>query len=136
MNKLAHICIETQDLEKTEAFYQMLDLRRRFEFRNKEGALVGFYLAFDDETFIEVILSRTARTGGIIKHFAIETDNLDKVRNSLLDGGVDVSEKELAIDFTWMAKCRDPNGIFIELMEYTPESMQRAGGTCEVDYKP
>src|SRR5690606_24096453 len=102
----------------------------------KEGVLVGFYLAFDDETFIEVILNRTARAEGIIKHFAIETDNLDKLCSSLLDGGVDVSEKELAIDFTWIAKCRDPNGIFIELMEYTPESMQRAGGTCEVDYTP
>jgi catechol 2,3-dioxygenase-like lactoylglutathione lyase family enzyme len=136
MNKLAHVCIETQDLGKTEAFYKLLGLRRRFAFHNKEGELVGFYLAFDDQTFIEVILNRTARAEGIIRHFAIETDDLDKVRRALLEGGVDVSEKELAIDFTWMARCHDPNGIFIELMEYTTESMQRVGGVCEVNYTP
>jgi catechol 2,3-dioxygenase-like lactoylglutathione lyase family enzyme len=44
--KLAHVCIESNDLQATEAFYRVLGLERRFEFRNLQGELVGFYLAF------------------------------------------------------------------------------------------
>jgi hypothetical protein len=35
-----------------------------------------------------------------------------------------------------MVTCTDPNGIFIELQQYTPRSMQLVGGICEVDYQP
>ncbi len=136
MTGLAHVCIETTDLAKTEAFYCRLGLRRRFDFHNRQGRLVAFYLAFGNETYIEVILNDTPRTDGTIRHFAIETENLDALRESLLEAGIDVSEKELGIDFTWIAKCHDPNGVLIELMEYTKDSLQRVGGTCEVDYSP
>jgi len=39
-------------------------------------------------------------------------------------------------DHNWMITCRDPNGIFIELQQYTDNSMQLVGGVCEVDYEP
>jgi hypothetical protein len=35
-----------------------------------------------------------------------------------------------------MITCHDPNGIFIELQQYTDKSMQLVGGVCEVDYQP
>ena len=31
---LAHVCIESRDLEATEKFYRVLGLERQFEFRN------------------------------------------------------------------------------------------------------
>jgi catechol 2,3-dioxygenase-like lactoylglutathione lyase family enzyme len=34
--RLAHVCIETADLARTEAFYAVLGLSRRYEFRNIE----------------------------------------------------------------------------------------------------
>ena len=49
MNRLAHVCIETRDLDRTETFYRAFGLRRQFDFRNQDGLLVGFYLAFDNE---------------------------------------------------------------------------------------
>jgi len=133
---LAHVCIESADLEATEAFYRILGLERRFEFRNLKGELVGFYLAFGNMTFIEVIKTSTPREAGIIKHFAIEVDDVDEAYRLLSHKGVDVTEKQFAKDHQWMITCRDPNGIFIELQQYTAESMQRAGGVCEVDYTP
>ncbi len=64
MIKLAHVCIESADLDATERFYACLGLRRQFEFRNPAGLLIGFYLRFDDETFLEVIRVGTrARRG-------------------------------------------------------------------------
>ena len=134
--KLAHVCIESNDLEATEAFYRVLGLERRFEFRNLQGELVGFYLAFGDKTFIEVIKTAAPKPAGMIKHFAIEVDNVDEAYTRLKKHAIKVTEKEWAKDNNWMITCSDPNGIFIELQQYTAESMQFVGGVVEVDYTP
>ena len=134
--KLAHVCIESSDLRGTEAFYRILGLERRFEFRNLQGELVGFYLAFGDRTFIEVIKTSQPRQEGIIRHFAIEVEDIDEVYSQLQKHDIRVTEKERAKDHLWMITCHDPNGIFIELQQYTAQSMQLVGGVCEVDYQP
>jgi len=133
---LAHVCIETRDLEATEKFYRVLGLDRQFDFRNKHDELVGFYLAFGNGTFIEVIKNTKAGGEGIIKHFAMEVDDVDNAYDNLEKCGYPVSEKELAGDHNWMITCHDPNGIFIELQQYTEKSMQFVGGVCRVDYEP
>ncbi len=134
--KLAHVCIETIDLEATERFYNILGLKRQFEFRNNDDELVGFYLAFDNRTYIEVIKVSQSEAPGNIRHFAIEVDSVDEAYDLLKMNNVDVAKKEYASDREWMISCHDPNGIFIELQQYTDESMQLVGGTCPVDYKP
>ncbi len=137
MIKLAHVCIESNDLEATERFYNCLGLTRQFEFRNPAGLLIGYYMKFDNTTFLEVIRVRTVRPEGAVRHFAIECDRVDKVRQNLLDAGFDASDKRLGGDNTWMVTCRDPNGVFIELHEYDTDcSMQHHGGTCVIDYTP
>jgi len=136
ITRLAHICIESRDLEATEKFYRVLGLKRQFDFRNKQNELVGFYLAFANRTFIEIIKNTTAGGEGIIKHFAIEVDDADKAYENLKNAGYAVTEKEFAGDNNWMITCQDPNGILIELQQYTDKSMQLVGGVCEVDYEP
>ena len=71
---LAHVCIESKDLEATEQFYRVLGLNRQFEFRNKQNELVGFYLAFGNGTYIEVIKNNNVRGEGVVRHFAMEVD--------------------------------------------------------------
>lgn len=134
--KLAHICIESNDLEATEAFYACLGIKRQFEFRNKQNERIGMYLSFSNQTYIEVVKVRDVRSEGTIQHFAIEVEDVDAVYGLLLEKNIDVSEKRLGGDNTWMVTCRDPNGIFIEFHEYTKESMQQVGGTCIIDYQP
>jgi catechol 2,3-dioxygenase-like lactoylglutathione lyase family enzyme len=135
-SKLAHVCIETDDLEATESFYRALGLERRFEFKNQHDDLVGFYLAFGNNTFIEVIKVKQPRPEGVVRHFAIEVDDVDAWYQSLKQNGIDVTEKKYEGDDNWMITCRDPNGIFIELQQYTDKSMQRIGGNCKVNYVP
>ena len=134
--RLAHVCFESTDLEATEHFYGLLGIERQFEFRNLQGELVGFYLSFDNESYVEVIKVATAAMPGLIRHFAIEVDNIDDAYDALVAGGVEVSKKEWASDNNWMITCHDPDGVYIELQQYTEESMQRVGGVCEVDYRP
>jgi len=134
--RLAHVCFETNDLAKTEAFYRLLGVKRQFDFRNKQGDLVGFYLSFDNRSYIEVIKVSDTKPAGSIRHFAMEVDDVDVAFQRLTDAGVEVTEKEFAGDNNWMITCHDPNGIFIELQQYTSDSMQLNGGICEVDYQP
>ena len=136
MPKLAHVCIETDDLEKTEKFYKLIGMRRRFEFKNLQGELVGFYLAFDDKTYIEVIKTSKPKSDGNVRHFAVEVDDVDVIHGTLSAAGVSVTDKECCIDKNWMITCNDPNDIFIEFQQYTSDSFQLKGGVCEVDYTP
>jgi catechol 2,3-dioxygenase-like lactoylglutathione lyase family enzyme len=136
MTKLAHVCIESADLEATERFYSCLGLQRQFEFRNPAGLLIGYYLKFENETFLEVIRVESVRDEGAVRHFAIESDDVAALRARLLAAGFDASEKRLGGDETWMVTCRDPNGVFIELHEYGARSMQQHGGVCVIDYTP
>lgn len=136
MIRLAHVCIESADLEATESFYGCLGLRRSFEFRNPDGMLIGFYLGFDDRSFLEVIRVGAVRDEGAVRHFAIETDDVGALRTRLTAAGFPAGPKQLGADNTWMVTCRDPNGVFIELHEYGPRSMQLTGGICVIDYVP
>ena len=134
--RLAHVCVETSKLSATEAFYSSLGAQRRFEFRNLQNDLIGMYMVFGENSFIELVKISGARPDGKIAHFALEVDDIDAARKSLLEQGVDVSEKKLGGDKTWMITCHDPNGIFVELHQYTASSMQHHGGTCVIDYTP
>jgi catechol 2,3-dioxygenase-like lactoylglutathione lyase family enzyme len=134
---LAHVCIETADLARTEAFYAVLGLTRRYEFRNQHDDLVGFYLAFPGSaTYIEVIKVREPRRTGVVRHFAIEADDVEAVHERLVAAGIAAEKPVLEKDRTLMITCHDPNGVFIEIQQYTHESMQTRGGVCRVDYTP
>ena len=134
--KLAHVCIETTNLEETENFYSLLGARRQFEFRNKSSALVGMYMAFDDNSFIEVIKVSETRGEGVVRHFALEVDDVSRIHQVLKEHDIEVTDAVLEGDQTLMVTFSDPNGIFIECQQYTPRSMQLVGGVCEVDYEP
>ncbi len=134
--RLAHVCIETPDLEATEAFYTGLGARRRFEFRNLQHELIGMYLHFGGDSYIELVKISGVRPEGCIAHFALQVEDVEEIRNTLVGMGVEATAKELGGDNTWMITCRDPNGVYIEFHQYTPESMQHRGGTCTIDYTP
>ena len=134
--RLAHVCIETTDLEATETFYRQLGAKRRFEFRNLDEMLIGMYMDFGQDSYIELVLVAEPRVEGSINHFALQVEDIDRAREQLQNAGIETSEKELGVDQTWMITCRDPNGVYIELHQYTEQSLQHRGGTCHIDYHP
>lgn len=134
--RLAHVCIETTDLEASEAFYQSLGATRRFEFRNLQKTLIGMYMYFGEDSYIELVLVAEPRQEGAINHFALQVNDVDTAAAQLVAAGIELTDKKLGVDHTWMVTCRDPNGIFIELHQYTDRSLQHQGGTCCIDYTP
>lgn len=136
MTRLAHVCIESTGLAASETFYGLLGLTRQFDFRNGEGDLVGFYLKFANETFLEVVAVSQVTPQARFRHFAIETTDLEARCAALIGAGHAPSKIERGADGTWVATCHDPSGIFLELHQYSDESLQRLGGVCRVEYRP
>lgn len=133
IKQLAHICIHTTDLEKTAAFYcDGLGMERHFDFE-RAGEWFGYYLRVGANTFIEVFQGDSGKPGNI-NHVALEVSDLDAVIETLKANGAEVTAKKLGADNSWQAWTTDPNGVRIELHEYTPTSSQLTGATCIADW--
>lgn len=132
---LAHICINTTDLQKTEWFYcDVLGLKKKFEF-TKEGKVTGFYVRLCEGNYLEFFeTNEKFRNESPINHFCIETESIDDIATVLSANLIEVTDKKLGCDNSWQIWTEDPNGIKIEFHEYTKESLQYNGGTCEIDW--
>ena len=134
---LAHVCIFSQDLARTEEFYtKALGLKVRFRFM-KEGALYGFYLEVSPNQFIEVFHRSQAAEGPHpqIGHICLETDDIHAMREQLVANDVKIRvEPKLGADHSWQLWISDPDGTAIEFHQYTPESTQYTGEDCIVNW--
>ena len=132
---IAHLCIKTTDLKETERFYtEALGLTKVFNF-TKEGRPVGCYLRISDGNFIEVFEEETAESGSsLIAHLCLETDDIDGMIDRLKEAGVSTTPKKKGCDNTYQTWFQDPNGIDIELHQYTETSTQITGRDVEIDW--
>ena len=138
IKQVAHTCIFAHDLAATEAFYRdVLGIPKAFDFRRGED-WIGFYLDLGARTFIEVFRkaeSSFAETNQI-NHICLETEDLDGLLARVRGKGVEITDKKLGVDGTWQAWTKDPNGVKLEIFQYTGDSMQfkPAGGVCQVNW--
>jgi catechol 2,3-dioxygenase-like lactoylglutathione lyase family enzyme len=134
ITQIAHICLESVDLKASEKFYcETLGLEKSFEFVRGDEPY-GLYLKAGRNTFIEIFKSEAAAKQGSIKHLCLETDQIDQVYQMLKKHGCEVTEKKLGCDKTWQIWTQDPDGVKIEIHEYTVESRQFKGGKVNVDF--
>lgn len=138
ITQIAHVCIFAHDLKVTETFYRdVLGLEKAFDFKRGEE-WIGFYLDLGARTFIEVFRkaeSRFAETDQI-NHVCLETEDLDGFVAQVRARGVTITDKKRGADGTWQAWMTDPNGVKLEIFQYTPESLQFAprGSVCQVNW--
>jgi catechol 2,3-dioxygenase-like lactoylglutathione lyase family enzyme len=133
---LAHACVFSSDLARTEAFYcGMLGLKIQFRFL-KDGKLFGYYLRISDSQFIEVFYREgNGHSGQLpIGHLCLETEDLGQVRQALQSHGVKTTEPKLGADHSWQLWSADPDGTPIEFHQYTPQSTQYTGADCVVNW--
>ncbi|MDA3958175.1 VOC family protein [Oceanispirochaeta sp.] len=133
---LAHVCIKTKDLKKTEDFYcNGLGMEKVFDFTHK-GSLYGFYLRMSENNFIEVFEDKELVSGRAmgIQHLCLETDNIDDMIVGMNKHGIETTEKKMGSDSTWQTWFKDPSGIDIELHMYTENSSQYTGRSVEAGW--
>lgn len=136
VKQLAHVCIFARDVEETAKFYEdVLGLEIKFRFTRK-GDYFGFYLDTGGRTNIEVFRKSEASFAETnqINHMCLEVANMDEAVAHIRSKGVTISDKKFGVDFTWQSWTKDPNGVKIELFEYTDKSLQFVGGTCEANW--
>jgi glyoxylase I family protein len=136
VKQIAHVCIFAHDIEVTRAFYQdVLGLSTQFNFL-RDSKQFGFYLNAGGRGHVEVFQKSDSAYGdqNSITHFCLEVENLDAAIAHIKSKGVDVTAKKFACDDTWQAWIRDPDGVRIELFEYTEKSAQFVGGDRVADW--
>lgn len=136
VKQLAHVCIFANDLEETRIFYEdVLGIEIQFNFL-RDGKVFGFYLNCGGRSHIEVFQHEGARYSDLnpINHFCLEVENIDTAIAHIRSKGIDVTPKKYGCDDTFQVWIRDPNGVRIELFEYTPQSAQFRGGDRIADW--
>jgi len=136
IKSLAHVCVHSSDLARTEAFYcGALGLSVQFRFM-KDGALFGFYLKISDSQFIEVFYREKGASPEApqIGHICLETDDIEHVRRVLTEHEIKTTDPTLGADHSWQMWCADPDGTAIEFHQYTVQSTQRTGEDCVVNW--
>lgn len=130
VKQLAHVCIFARDLAETRDFYRdVLGMEIVFNF-TRQGSWYGFYLGAGGRSHVEVFLKPEAEYDqrNQINHFCLEVESIDEAVAHIREAGVEVTDKKKAVDETWQAWITDPNGVRIELFEYTAQSAQFVGG--------
>ena len=134
--RLAHINIGATDLAASERFYtEILGMEKAFDFV-KDGKPYGFYVKAGDTTFIEVFIQGEPPTNDniLLKHMCLEVEDLDAVIETIRSRGWEVTDKKQGVDQSWQAWVTDPSGVRIEIMQYTDNSSQFTGKTCNVNW--
>jgi predicted enzyme related to lactoylglutathione lyase len=130
---LAHVCILTDDLAVSEKFYcEALGLKKQFSFI-KNDELVGFYINFGNDSFIEIFKADQAPAqadNAIMKHICLQVDDIHATIERIRAKGIEVSDKKMGADQSWQAWLKEPSGMPIELHEYTEQSSQKTNADC------
>jgi glyoxylase I family protein len=136
IKQLSHTCILTDDLELSEHFYtKILGLKKKFNFlKNKK--IVGFYLDAGNSTYVEVVKTNRKLNQATFKlqHFCFEVQDIDAAIKSIRENGWEIGDKYIGHDQTPHALLKDPNGVQLELHEYSAASSQINGKDVEVDW--
>ena len=139
IRQLAHLNFFTNDLSKIIDFYiNKLGLQVKFTLDNKDGEPFGYYFGCGNSTFLEffdqTLASRVwgGKVAGLTagtryQHFCLEVIGLNEYCEKLRDKGLSVTGITTGLDNSRQAWVTDPDGNSIELMEYSPTSMQLTG---------
>jgi glyoxylase I family protein len=134
---LAHVCLKTADLGATESFYcDLMGFKKQFDF-TRDGKHVGFYLKIADNLFLEAFQAdapEPASTDNQLSHFCLETNDIESLRSRLESAGFQPGPIKEGADATLQFWVKDPNGISIEVQQYTENSAQFKSDPVEIDW--
>ena len=124
---LAHSAFRVHDLEKSLAFYALLELKESFRLNHNDGSVMLVYLHVGGDRFLELF------PGGALEnpqnsfmHICLASDNLVEDVEMLRSKGVNIEvEPKMGLDLNMQAWISDPDGNPIELMQLSENSPQR-----------
>lgn len=135
---ISHVCLKTPDLDATERFYSdLLGCPCMFRF-SRQGKPYGFYLKVGERQFIEVFAQDPVEPDNgahCLAHFCFESADIEGLHARLREAGFAPDPIKVGVEHSKQFWVRDPNGLNVEVQEYTDRSLQlTGGGTVEVDW--
>lgn len=130
IKQIAHTCIFARDIGETADWYaKVLGFEKIFNF-TRDGRVFGYYLDAGAGTQIEVFEKAEAKFSeqDQINHICFEVVDMDAAIAHVRALGYTARDKSKGCDDTWQSWIADPNGVKIELIQYTPDSAQLVGG--------
>ncbi len=136
VKQIAHVCVYARDIAETSDWYErVLGFERIFNF-TRDGRVFGYYLDAGGDTHVEVFEKADAAFAETdqINHICFEVTDIDFAIAHIRSLGFEAKDKSRGCDDTWQSWITDPNGVMIELFQYTPESAQFTGGDREAQW--
>jgi catechol 2,3-dioxygenase-like lactoylglutathione lyase family enzyme len=120
------IAVKPENFEKSVDFYtKVMGFRVAFRMPGPEGAPHTTYFQINRDTFLEMAPA-SARLPEGITHIGIETADLKTTIMRLRQAGATLDDARVSRPTkALLSNIMDPNGIRLELIELTPESLHK-----------
>jgi catechol 2,3-dioxygenase-like lactoylglutathione lyase family enzyme len=123
--RVNHVGIYVKNFQESIDFYtKTLGMRQAFVFRDKEGNVTTMYVQVDKNTFLELAPATAEHPAGF-NHIGLQADSIRDTITELRKRGVMVNDPRTGNNGGPLTNVIDPNGLRLEVLEYTPESLQR-----------
>ena len=129
--KLNHVAIFVKNFDAEVAYYtKSMGFREAFAFREPNGAPILTYLQISRDTFLELQPATAEHPAGF-SHIGIEMTDAKVTLARLRRMGVKVGDvAPSARSGALLTDVHDPEGVYTELLEFGPASMQRKAMTA------
>ena len=124
--RLNHVGIAVTDFQKSLDFYtKVMGFRVAFAFPSTDGKPTTTFLQIDRDTFLEMAPASANLPAGIT-HIGIESADEKTTILQLRQAGATVQDSRVSAQTnSLLSNINDPDGVRLELVELTPNSLQR-----------
>ena len=123
--RLNHVGMYVKNFDESMNFYtKTMGFREAFSIKDKDGNPTLTYLQINRDTFLELAPATAERPAGL-SHVGIWADDVKAAAAALRQQGVKVDDPRAGATKAPLTNVMDPNGIRVELVELTPDSLQR-----------
>jgi lactoylglutathione lyase len=124
--RLNHVGIAVKNFDESMNFYtKVMGFRVAFRFPSPDGKPTTTYFQINRDTFLEMAPATETLSAGIT-HIGIETENLKATVSRIRQAGGTVEDSHVSGPTkALLSNVTDPNGIRLELIELTPDSLHR-----------
>ena len=122
---LNHVGIAVPDLDAAITYYtETMGFPEAFRVTNDAGQPVLVYVQISRDTFVELQSVNPQRPAGL-SHLGIEVEDMDSAVAMFRQRGAEVSDPRSGSTNAVLGNVTDLNGMRIELVEVTPDSLHR-----------